>query len=88
MNYLANMILMGSVATSSIVIEDVLNIINATGFPIACVVFLAYYVRELNKSHKEEIDALKTQLSELNLTMQKTVDRIEELIRKVINDEE
>ena len=63
--------------------DDIVNLINSTGFPMACVICLGFYVRELNKTHKDEVDALKEQLSEMSIKMQETVDKIEELIRKV-----
>ena len=63
--------------------EEIVALINTTGFPIACVICLAMYIRELNKTHKEEINALKEQLNNMSIKMQETVDKIEELIRKV-----
>ena len=41
---------------------DLLTFINTCGFPIACVLLLAYYVRELTNSHKEEIQQLSEKL--------------------------
>ena len=69
-------------------IKTVLEIITNIGFPIACVICLAMYIRELNKTHKEEINALKEQLNNMSIKMQETVDKIEELIRKVCGIDE
>ena len=41
---------------------DLLTYINTCGFPIACVLLLAYYVRELTNSHKEEVQKLSEKL--------------------------
>ena len=41
---------------------DLLTFINTCGFPIACVLLLAYYVRELTNSHKEEVQKLSEKL--------------------------
>ena len=62
--------------------EEIVALINTTGFPIACVICLAMYIRELNKRHKEEINALNEQLNNMSIKMQETVDKIEELTKR------
>ena len=37
--------------------DEIVTLVKTTGFPIACVICLAMYIRELNKTHKEEINA-------------------------------
>lgn len=39
-------------------VNEIVTMINTIGFPIACVVALAYYVREITKEHKEEVKNL------------------------------
>ena len=68
--------------------DEIVTDVNTNGFPIACVICLAMYIRELNKKHKEEINALKEQLNNMSIKMQETVDKIEELIRKVCGIDE
>ena len=68
--------------------DEIVTLVNTTGFPIACVICLAMCIRELNKTHKEEINALKEQLNNMSIKMQETVDKIEELIRKVCGIDE
>lgn len=67
---------------------EIIDLINTAGFPIACVICLALYIRELTRQHKEEMDSLREQFAVLNLSMQKMTDKIEELIRKVCDIDE
>lgn len=60
---------------------DFINVVQSLGFPIACVAFLAVYVKDLTKTHKEEVNALTAKLAEQTLTIQKLVDKIDELLR-------
>ena len=39
-------------------LNEITTIISTLGFPIACVIALAYYVREITKEHKEEVKNL------------------------------
>lgn len=55
-------------------------IINTTGFPIACVLFLAFYVRELNANHKEEVKALSDSLLDLVLEIKELASKVTTLI--------
>lgn len=58
-----------------------IELVQNVGFPIACVACLAVYVKDLTKIHKEEIKQLTDKLSKQTLTIQKLVDKIEELLR-------
>lgn len=60
---------------------DFVTIVQNVGFPIACVAFLGIYVKELTKAHKEEITQLTEKLGKQTLTIQKLVDKIDELLR-------
>ena len=57
------------------------TLVQNVGFPIACVAFLGTYVKELTKAHKEEIAQLTEKLGKQTLTIQKLVDKIDELLR-------
>lgn len=39
-------------------LAEITTMISTLGFPIACVIALAYYVREITKEHKEEVKNL------------------------------
>ena len=67
-------------------LQDVCTTITNVGFPIACCIFLALYIRENQKQHKEEINALTDKLNKQTLTVQKLVDKIEELLRGLTNE--
>ena len=68
-------------------LQDVCTTITNVGFPIASCIFLALYIRENQKQHKEEITALTNKLNEQTLTVQKLVDKIEELLRGLTNED-
>lgn len=60
---------------------DFMTLVQNVGFPIACVTFLGIYVKELTNAHKEEIAQLTEKLGKQTLTIQKLVDKIDELLR-------
>jgi len=62
------------------------ELIQNVGFPIACVACLAVYVKDLTKTHKEEIAKLTEKLGKQTLTIQKLVDKIDELLRGEKNE--
>ena len=62
--------------------NDVVNVITNVGFPIACCIFMGYFIRELQAQHKKEIVTLTKKINEHTVTIQKLVDKIEELLRK------
>lgn len=57
------------------------ELVQNVGFPVACVACLAVYVKDLMKTHKEEIAKLTEKLGKQTLTIQKLVDKIDELLR-------
>ena len=67
---------------------DFVNIVTNIGFPIACVMFLLFYVKELTEAHKEEVAALTEKLSAQTITIQRLVDKIDELLRKMGDNNE
>lgn len=67
---------------------DFITIVQNVGFPIGCVAFLAKYIKDLTQLHKEEVSQLTEKLSEQTLTIQKLVDKIEELLRGGKNENE
>lgn len=76
----------GCVATLVASNMDFINIVQNVGFPIGCVAFLAVYVKDLTKSHREEVNQLTEKLSEQTLTIQTLVDKIDELLRGEKNE--
>ena len=65
---------------------DFITLVQNVGFPIACVACLAVYVKDLTKTHKEEIAQLTEKLGKQTLTIQKLVDKIDELLRGANNE--
>lgn len=57
------------------------ELVQNVGFPVACVACLAVYIKDLTKTHKEEISKLTEKLGKQTLTIQKLVDKIDELLR-------
>ena len=50
---------------------DITEIISNLGFPIACVVGLGYYVRELTNQHREEVKELSKAIDNNTLIITK-----------------
>ena len=67
---------------------DFITIVQNVGFPIGCVAFLAVYIKDLTKLHREEVNQLTEKLGEQTLTIQKLVDKIDELLRGGKNENE
>lgn len=65
---------------------EIVNMITNVGFPIVGCFCLGLYVKETQTLHKAEVDALTTKLNEQTLTIQKLVDRIDELLRGLTNE--
>ena len=58
-----------------------IELVQHVGFPVACVACSQVYVKDLTKTHKEEIAKLTEKLGKQTLTIQKLVDKIDELLR-------
>lgn len=57
--------------------DTLVQFINTVGFPIACVVGMAWYIREQQKTHKEEVKELASAVSNNTLVLQKLVDLLD-----------
>lgn len=68
-------------------LNDVLNVINTVGFPIAMCVFLCWYVRDsteknreevnkINADHKEEVANITTALENNTIALTKLCERM------------
>jgi len=58
-------------------ITVVTQIISNVGFPIACVVGMACYIKEQQKTHKEEVKELSSAVTNNTLVLQKLVDLLD-----------
>lgn len=76
----------------------IIQVINAVGFPIFCVVCLGYYIKdqnknqmeyikEINKSHEEEVRALTENLTKIVISVQSLADKIDELVRRSVDED-
>lgn len=50
---------------------DIVDLISNLGFPIACVIGLGYYVRELTNQHREEVKELSKAIDNNTLIITK-----------------
>ena len=64
------------------------ELVQNVGFPIACGGCLAWYVKSLTETHKEEVKELTDKINKQTLTIQKLVDKIDELLRGGNNENE
>lgn len=60
--------------------DDFVAIISNVGFPIACVIFMWYYMMKMTDAHKEEIDSVKDALNQNTLVLQKLVDKLDKVV--------
>ena len=63
-------------------ISALTDLITGVGFPISCVLLMAYYIRELTNNHKQGINELTKNLSTMCLSIQQLADKIDILVRK------
>jgi hypothetical protein len=68
--------------------SGIVDIISTVGFPIACVVALGWYVKELDKEHKQEVDSLAEQIAKMNVLIEKIIDRIDLVFKEDKNNED
>lgn len=57
---------------------EIVEIIQTLGFPIACVVGLGFYVRELTNEHKNEVKELSKAIDNNTLIITKLYERFVE----------
>lgn len=60
-------------------VNSIVTIITTVGFPIAACVALFWQIDEMRKSHKEEMDGIKTALNNNTLVVQKLVDKLSDI---------
>lgn len=60
--------------------QEATNLISTMGFPIAMCLMCCWYIYQQGKTHKEEIDKLSAAVHEQTLSIQKLVDRIDQLL--------
>lgn len=60
--------------------EQITSLIATTGFPIGMCLIVCYYVYIKDKSHKEEIDKLSDAVNKQTMSIQKLIDKIEQMI--------
>lgn len=57
--------------------SDAVTLIQGVGFPIAACVAMYILQLKLNKTHKEEVDSLRTSLEQNTLAIQKLTDKMD-----------
>ena len=72
---------------ASVTLSEVTTIITTLGFPIAVCLILFYYIYQQQKLHKEEVDGLKEEITQLCIKLQSLTDKIEELVRGYSNED-
>lgn len=60
--------------------DEFVTLISNVGFPIACVIFMWYYMMKMTDAHKEEIDSVKDALNQNTLVLQKLVDKLDKVV--------
>lgn len=61
--------------------EDIVNIIQNVGFPIAIVVYLLYHDVQKDAQHKEEMDNMSKSFSSLELAITSLNELIKEKLK-------
>lgn len=56
---------------------EIVDLISNVGFPIACVIGLAVYVRELNTQHREEVNSLREAIENNTLVISKLCAKLD-----------
>lgn len=51
--------------------------ISSVGFPIVICIILLFYIKELNRSHAEEVDKFTDALNKNTLVLQKLCDKMD-----------
>lgn len=60
--------------------ENYIDILQTVGFPIFCVLIMAYYIREKDKTHSDEIKGFMSSISELANKIDNLITKIDTLI--------
>ena len=69
-----------AVANNPQIISSVGAFIGSVGFPVALTIGLLYYLFKVQKEHKEEVNALKDAINNLNLNMSSNNKEIKDTI--------
>ncbi len=56
--------------------NDVLNVIQTFGFPIAVCVICFWYINKINDDHKSEVNALTDAIHEMRVVLQQLMDKL------------
>ena len=56
--------------------NEIIQVIGSLGFPIAMCVALFWYMIQQNQAHKEEMNALKDAVNELQIAITKLSDKL------------
>lgn len=56
--------------------SNIISIIANVGYPIAMSLLLLCYMREIDKTHNEEVTNLRTALENNTIVMQQLVDKL------------
>lgn len=56
--------------------NDVLNVIQTFGFPIAVCVICFWYINKINDDHKSEVNALTDAIHEMRVVLQQLLDKL------------
>lgn len=61
--------------------QDIMTLVGSVGFPIVACVGLGYFIvkqlSDMTKTHKEEIDQLRTCLENNTLAIQRLIDKLD-----------
>lgn len=58
-------------------INVILQAIGSVGFPIAMCIMMAYYIKNLQSAHKDEMNSVKDAINSLTIEVTKLVDAYE-----------
>lgn len=61
-------------------IQAVTTIISTVGFPIACCVYMAYMVKDMNEKHQQEMNSMRDALN----ANTNAIDKLEALISQLM----
>lgn len=62
--------------------ENIVNIVSGLGFPIACVVALAWYIYRVEQSQTAAMQELKVSMQELKTT----VELLSKMVQTIFNE--
>lgn len=66
--------------------QDIANIVQSVGFPIACAIAMFILLNREQKSHKEESEKLTETITELKISFNSAMHEQEQTITQAINN--